>query len=88
MMSGGNIYKILPPNLHLCASLGLTGLACKKIHPKWRFFAILGLRMGLFWGVNGALVVIHLKRCITTTGGTLLSVISAKCAKKQLKTGM
>ena len=63
------------------------GFGLQKTPPKWHFFAILGLRMGLFWGVNGALVVIHLKGCITTTGGTLLIDFKRKMRENIVKNG-
>ena len=60
------------------------GFVLQKKPPKWHFFAILGLRMGLFGGLNCALVVIHLKGCITTSLGPLLGdSMHKKCESRE-----
>ena len=66
LMAGDNMFKILSPNLHSCASLRQIFLGAKNSTPKWRFFAILGLEKGLFEGGKCATGVIHLDRWITT----------------------
>ena len=65
-MAGDNMFKILSPNLHSCASLGHYFLFAKNSTPKWRFLAILRLKKGLFEGGKCATGVIHLDRWITT----------------------
>ena len=49
------------------------------------FFVILGSRKGLFEGLNRAMVVIHLKGCITTTKGGFLGEFERKMVKKSAK---
>ena len=72
MRPGDNISKILSPNLHSCASLAHTGFGCKK-HPQNGIFSpFWGQEWAFFGGVKCALVVIHLKGCITTSLGPLL----------------
>ena len=87
MRSGGNIYKILPPNLHSCASLGLTGFARKKHPQNGAFSPFWGKEWAFFGGVKCALEVIHLKWCITTHLGPLLGDFERKMCKKSTKHG-
>ena len=87
MRSGDNIFKILSPNLHSCASLGLTGFGCKKHPQNVIFLAFWGQEWAFFGGVKCALVVIHLKGCITTSLGTLLIDSKLKKCETREKNG-
>ena len=49
---GGNMVKILPPNLHSCASLGNLFLPAKKNTPQIDFFGVFWVEIGAFWGVK------------------------------------
>ena len=63
------------------------GFGLQNNTPKMAFLAILGSRKGLFGGLNGALVVIHLKWCITTNLGPLLGDFERKKCEKCAKNG-
>ena len=66
------MFKILPPNLHSCASLGKLFLPAKKNTPKIDFLGCFGSKEWLFEGLNRAGVVLHPFGWITTLCGPIL----------------
>ena len=81
LRSGDNTIKVLSINLHFCASLTslFFGAGVNA------FLVIFGSKKRHFEGVNRAVVVIHLIRCITTTGQPDLERRQVKKRKKSAK---
>ena len=79
------MFKILSPILHSCATFGPHVFCVQKSTCKMAFFAIFGSQMGVFEGVKCALVVIHLKGCITTNLGPNLGEKKHKMCEKIVK---